>query len=227
MLFRSLRKAFEADALSAFGGIVTLNRPCDASMATYLADKFIEVLAAVSFTEEALAILSKKKNLRILETGVLPPLTDSMVGRFIGNDLLLQQKDHAMPTRQTLRTVTKREPDPREIDDLLFAWKVVKHVKSNAIVTASDGASRGIGGGQVSRVDATRIAIAKSGTGSPMVLASDAFFPFRDSIDSLRDSGVRAIIQPGGSIRDQEVIDACDEQGIAMVFTGLRSFLHG
>ncbi len=223
----ALRKAFEADALSAFGGIVTLNRPCDASMATYLADKFIEVLAAVSFTEEALAILSKKKNLRILETGVLPPLTDSMVGRFIGNDLLLQQKDHAMPTRQTLRTVTKREPDPREIDDLLFAWKVAKHVKSNAIVTASDGASRGIGGGQVSRVDATRIAIAKSGTGSPIVLASDAFFPFRDSIDSLRDSGVRAIIQPGGSIRDQEVIDACDEQGIAMVFTGLRSFLHG
>lgn len=223
----ALRKAFEADNLSAFGGIVTLNRTFDATCAAYLSDKFIEVLAAISFTGEAMAILRKKKNLRIIETGPLPPLAKHLVGRFIGNDLLVQDKDTATITADQLTVVTKRAPSEKEVEDLLFAWKIVKHVKSNAIVTARQNVSRGIGGGQVSRVDATRIAIAKSGSDDPMVLASDAFFPFRDSIDSLRGSSVSAIIQPGGSIRDQEVIDACDEAGIAMVFTGTRCFLHG
>lgn len=223
----ALRMAFEADSLSAFGGIVTMNRTCDEQAALFLSDKFIEVLAAVDYTPQARSMLAKKKNLRILETGTLAPPGNHMTGRFIGNDLLLQEKDNATVTREQLKVVTKRAPTDGEIEDLLFAWRVVKHVKSNAIVTAAEGTTRGIGGGQVSRVDATNIAIAKSGEGGPMVLASDAFFPFRDSIDSLGGSGVTAIIQPGGSIRDQEVIDACDEKGIAMVFTGLRSFLHG
>ena len=223
----ALVRAFEADSLSAFGGIVTLNRTCDEEAARFLSDKFIEVLCAVDFTSEARSILAKKKNLRILATDVLPPPTSHMVGRFIGNDLLLQEKDGATVERNHLKIVTKREPTEEEIEDLLFAWKVVKHVKSNAIVTAGDSVTRGIGGGQVSRIDATKIAIAKSGSEKAMVLASDAFFPFRDSIDSLQGSNVTAIIQPGGSIRDQEVIDACDEAGIAMVFTGMRSFLHG
>lgn len=224
---QALQRAFEADKSSAFGGIVVLNRQCDESMASYVSPVFIEVLLAPSYTPEALRILKKKKNLRVIETGVLPPVSKQLAGRFVGNDLLLQQRDDSVIEREHLRVVTKRVPDDREIDDLLFAWKVVKHVKSNAIVTAGELTTRGIGSGQVSRVDAVRIAMAKSGTAQRMVLASDAFFPFRDSIDTLKGSPVTAIIQPGGSIRDQEVIDACDESGISMVLTGVRCFLHG
>ena len=223
----ALVKAFEADKTSAFGGIITMNSVCDEQLAAYLSPIFFEVLAAPSYTPGALAILGKKKNLRVLQTGLLPPLSDRMTGRFIGNDLLLQNKDNRVVGKDDLKIVTERVPSDSEIEDLLFAWKVVKHVKSNAIVTAYGHTTYGIGGGQVSRVDATQIAISKSGGPRPMVLASDAFFPFRDSIDALRGSGVTAIIQPGGSIRDQEVIAACDEAGIAMVFTGVRSFLHG
>jgi phosphoribosylaminoimidazolecarboxamide formyltransferase/IMP cyclohydrolase len=196
-------------------------------MASYLAPIFFEVLTAPSFTDAAMAILKKKKNLRVLETGKLPLQTNHIVGRFIGNDLLLQEKDYAPISASDLKVVTDRAPSKKEVENMLFAWKVVKHVKSNAIVTAADMTTCGIGGGQVSRVDATKIAIMKSDTTKPMVLASDAFFPFRDNIDALESSGVTAIIQPGGSIRDQEVIAACNELNIAMVFTGTRSFLHG
>jgi phosphoribosylaminoimidazolecarboxamide formyltransferase/IMP cyclohydrolase len=223
----ALKNAFMADSLSAFGGIVSLNRPCDEAMASYLAPIFFEVLTAPSFTDAAMAILKKKKNLRVLETGKLPLQTNHIVGRFIGNDLLLQEKDYAPISASDLKVVTDRAPSKKEVENMLFAWKVVKHVKSNAIVTAADMTTCGIGGGQVSRVDATKIAIMKSDTTKPMVLASDAFFPFRDNIDALESSGVTAIIQPGGSIRDQEVIVACNELNIAMVFTGTRSFLHG
>src|SRR5690554_1251018 len=224
---KALERALHADKTSAFGGIIALNRTCDKAMAEILKNHFFEVLTAPAYTEEALAILRKKRQLRVLETGKLPPLTGHLVGRALGNDLLLQQKDHAEVTAETLRTVTDRKPTAEEIADMLFAWKVVKHVKSNAIVTASDRTTCGIGGGQVSRIDATQIALAKSGESKHMVLASDAFFPFRDSIDALVGSKVTAVVQPGGSVRDQEVIDACNEADIAMVLTGVRSFLHG
>lgn len=223
----ALKQAFNADSLSAFGGIIAMNRTCDETMATFLSSIFFEVLTAPAYTEEALAILKKKKNLRIIRTGELEAPTNHLVGRFIGNDLLLQQKDQVTIKADDLTVVTKRKPTEAEIADMLFAWKVVKHVKSNAIVTAYANTTCGIGGGQVSRVDATKIAIMKSNGPKPMVLASDAFFPFRDNIDALEGSGVTSIIQPGGSIRDQEVIDACDEMGLAMVFTGTRCFLHG
>lgn len=225
--FQALQKAYETDRMSAYGGIIALNRPCTGDMAAFLSSVFIEVLLAPSYTEEAKDLLRKKKNLRVLETGPLPPPYAGLSARFIGDDLLVQQKDALPIGRGDLKVVTKRVPTEQEIEDMLFAWRVVKHVKSNAIVTASNKVTCGIGGGQVSRVDATRIALAKSKTAQPMVLASDAFFPFSDSIDALENSTVTAVIQPGGSIRDQEVIDACDKKGIAMVFTGRRCFLHG
>lgn len=221
------RRAYDADSVSAFGGIVVVNRTLDAQGAQLFAKRFLEVIAAPSYTEEALVLLAKKKNLRVIEMGTLLPLTKTLAPRALGNDLLLQEKDHQEITESMLTVVTERTPSPQEIKDLLFAWKVVKHVKSNAIVTATELTTCGIGGGQVSRVDATRIALQKSGSHSSMVLASDAFFPFRDSIDELKGSPVTAIIQPGGSIRDEEVIAACNEAQIAMVFTGVRSFLHG
>lgn len=223
----ALEQALNADRMSAFGGIITLNRVCDKTIAELLRNHFFEVLAAPDYTEEALAILKKKKQLRVLATGELPPLTGHLVGRGLGNDLLVQQKDHAQVTAESLQVVTEQKPTESELSNLLFAWRVVKHVKSNAIVTAANLTTCGIGGGQVSRVDATRIALQKSSAERPMVLASDAFFPFRDSIDALAGSKVTAIIQPGGSVRDQEVIEACNEANIAMVFTGVRSFLHG
>ncbi|MGI6466830.1 MAG: bifunctional phosphoribosylaminoimidazolecarboxamide formyltransferase/IMP cyclohydrolase [Sphaerochaetaceae bacterium] len=223
----ALQKAFEADSLSAYGSIIALNKECDAKSATYLSNKFIEVLAAPSFTNEALAIFSKKKNLRLIETGVLLPQTSALVGKFIGSDLLLQEKETSQLKVEDLKVVTKREPTEKELEDLLFSWSVVKHVKSNAIVTVKDLVTCGIGSGQVSRVDATKIALTKSGDKKGMVLASDAFFPFRDSIDNIPKGIVSAIIQPGGSIRDEEVIAACDEANIAMLFTNVRTFYHG
>jgi len=225
--YEALIKAFEADSLSAFGGIIALNGELDEKCATYLSDKFIEVVTAASFSSEALKILAKKKNLRVLETGKLPQLTNHLVGRFIGNDLLIQNKDGHTLDKSKLECVTSRKPDESELEDLLFAWKVVKHVKSNAIVTAKDKVTLGIGGGQVSRVDATNIALQKSKKQSNIVLASDAFFPFADSIELAKKANVSAIIQPGGSIRDDEVIKACNEANIAMLFTSIRSFYHG
>jgi phosphoribosylaminoimidazolecarboxamide formyltransferase/IMP cyclohydrolase len=222
----SLKEAFEADSLSAFGSIIALNSPCDKECASYLSDKFIEVLSAPSFTKEALEILAKKKNLRLLETGALPKPTDTVIAKFIGDDLLLQEKDNSTVTAKDLKIVTKRAPNEKELEDLLFAFKVAKFVKSNAIVTVCNKTTCGIGGGQVSRVDATKIALSKSGEQPYLVLASDAFFPFRDSIDQLKSTNVTAIIQPGGSIRDQEVIDACNEANIAMVFSSIRTFAH-
>ncbi len=223
----ALERAYKADELSAFGGIVSLNREVDLEIAHFLEPIFIEILSAPSFTKGALSLLKQKRNLRVLETGELPPLTPIVGGRFIGKDLLVQERDAQVLQTDKLTLVTEKGVSEEELEDLLFAWRVVKHVKSNAIVTAKGGATCGIGGGQVSRIDALKIALEKSGSTIGMVLASDAFFPFRDSIDYMAQRGVKAIIQPGGSIRDKEVIAACNEAEIAMLFSGVRSFLHG
>ncbi len=223
----ALKRAYAADELSAFGGIVALNREADSEVAHFLEPLFIEILSAPSFTKEALALLKQKRNLRVLQTGELPPLTPIVGGRFIGRDLLVQERDAHVLNGDDLTLVTEKEVSEEQLSDLLFAWRVVKHVKSNAIVTAKGGVTCGIGGGQVSRIDALKIALEKSGATKGMVLASDAFFPFRDSVDYMAQRGVIAIIQPGGSIRDKEVIEACNEAGIAMLFSGVRSFLHG
>ena len=225
-LLASVEKAYEADALSAYGGIVAMNRTCTVPVAEFLHGKFLEIVMAPHFEPEALAILKRKKALRILETGEVKPLNTVLTLKPVAGGLLMQDRDVSVMTKPALLTVTKLQPTEAQIDDMLFAWKVLKHVKSNAILIAKDKVTQGIGPGQVSRVDAVKIAIRKSAQLSGAVLASDAFFPFRDSIDELAATGIKAIIQPGGSVRDQEVIAACDEQGIAMVFTGVRCFYH-
>lgn len=222
----ALQKAFEADSLSAFGSIIAINAPLNEEMATYLSKLFIEVLICPHFSDEALLVLKKKKNLRVLQLDNITTPKEILSGRFIGSDLLLQTKDAAEITKNDVVCVTQTQVSEEDLSELLFAWKVVKHVKSNAIVTSFNHTTCGIGGGQVSRVDATEIALRKSGAKDSLVLASDAFFPFKDSIELLKGHHVKAIIQPGGSIRDKEVIQACDELGIAMVFTHMRSFLH-
>jgi len=219
--------AWQADAKSAFGGIVALNRTCSAEIAEQLAKVFIEVLIAPDYSPEALEILQKKPNLRVLELNTLTKSAEKYQFKYVDGGMLLQTIDDNKITNNDLKFVTKIKPSQQKIADLLFAWKVVKHVKSNAIVIADNKTTLGIGHGQVSRVDAVNVAIYK-GRKYPQqaVLASDAFFPFRDSIDQLETTSINAIIQPGGSIRDEEVIAACDEQQIAMVFTGIRCFNH-
>lgn len=218
-------RAYQADPLSAFGGIIALNQPCSKTIAEQIANIFMEVVLAPAFTEEALAIFSAKPNLRVLE---LPMQTKhAWEMRFITGGVLLQEKDAQLITSTDLKIVTKAQPNQEDIDAMLFAWRVIKHIKSNGILIAKQNATVGMGAGQVSRIDAVDLAIRKAGekiNGS--VLASDAFFPFRDSIDRIANTGIRAIIQPGGSMRDEEVIAACDESNIAMVFTGKRCFKH-
>lgn len=221
------RKAFASDSKSAFGGIIALNRTCNKTIAEMINKVFVEIVIAPNFEPLALEILSKNKNLRILEIGTVTSKTPNIEYRYINGGLLVQESDVSIVAKNQLKTVTKKKPSTSKIADMLFAWKVLKHVKSNAIITVADKTTLGIGAGQVSRVDAVEIALKKSGNklgGS--VLASDAFFPFRDSIDLIADTGVTNIIQPGGSIRDQEIIKACNEHGITMVFTGIRCFKH-
>ncbi len=220
-------RAFNADSMSAFGGIISMNRTCTAEVAEAIAKVFVEIVLAPDFEPEALQILSRKKNLRVLETGPVPPREAQQEFRFISGGALIQDSDIKTIAKEDLKIATKTKPTDEQIDTMLFAWKVLKYVKSNGILIAKNGVTVGIGPGQVSRVDAVKIAVRKSGDlAKGGVLASDAFFPFRDNIDVIAPSGVKAIIQPGGSIRDQEVIDACDENGIAMVFTGTRCFRH-
>ena len=221
------QKAFDADSKSAFGGVICLNRTCNKAIAEMINKVFVEIVIAPKYEPTALKILSNKKNLRVLEIGNVKPKTPKLEHRYIDGGLLVQESDLSTVTENKIKTVTEKKPSTSELADMLFAWKVLKHVKSNAIITVKDNATLGVGAGQVSRVDAVEIALKKSGDkleGS--VLASDAFFPFRDSIDLIADSGVATIIQPGGSMRDQEVVQACDEHGIAMVFTGMRCFKH-
>lgn len=220
-------KAFEADSVSAFGGIVALNRRCEGSLARRLTEIFFEVIIAPQFSEEALACFLSKPNLRVLQwpqaTDQNPPWHYQM----IDGALLLQEADtHELQPAQ-FKVVTQLTPSPQDLDNLRFAWQAVKQVKSNAIVIANDFQTLGIGAGQVSRVDAVRLAIQKAGRRAKRAyLASDAFFPFKDSIEIIAQAGIRAIIQPGGSIRDQEVIAASEASGIMMVFTDVRCFKH-
>jgi phosphoribosylaminoimidazolecarboxamide formyltransferase/IMP cyclohydrolase len=220
-------RAFNADRLSAFGGIIALNRVCTAAVAEAIKGVFVEIVLAPQFEPEALEILSRKKNLRVLETGPISPRKKTLETRHLNGGLLVQETNMKTITKDDLRQVTETKATPEDLAAMLFAWKVLKYVKSNAIVVAKKDVTVGIGAGQVSRVEAVEIALRKGGEGvQGAVLASDAFFPFRDSIDLLAGRGIRAVIQPGGSIRDQEVIDACNEHGIAMYFTGVRCFKH-
>ncbi len=221
------RKAFDADSKSAFGGIIALNRSCNKAIAEMINKVFVEIVIAPDYETTALEILSNKKNLRVLETGNINPKTPKIEYRYIDCGLLVQESDLSTITENEIKTVTEKKPSKSELADMLFAWKVLKHVKSNAIITVKDKTTLGIGAGQVSRIDAVEIALKKSDDkleGS--VLASDAFFPFRDSLELIAATGVTNIIQPGGSLRDQEVIQACNEYGITMVFTGIRCFKH-
>lgn len=220
-------RAFAADSLSAFGGIIALNRTVTRAVAEAIAKVFVEIVIAPGYEAEALQLLGKKKNLRVLELAELPVPTAKLQYRYIRGGLLVQDADIQAIAAEDLKLVTDKKPDAGQIASMLFGWKVLKHVKSNGILVARDNTTAGIGAGQVSRVDAVDIAIRKSGERAKgAILASDAFFPFRDSIDKIAPSGIAAIIQPGGSIRDQEVIDACNQHGIAMVFTGSRCFKH-
>ena len=237
-LAEAYAKAYRCDATSAFGGIVAVNRRLDAETARAITAIFTEVIVAPEADEEAVALVAAKKNLRLLLTGTLPdPHAPGLTLRTVAGGFLAQDRDAADVEAMDLRVVTKRTPSAAELADLKFAFRVAKHVKSNAIVFARDGATVGIGAGQMSRVDSARIAAWKaaeaaraSGAAESLtegaVLASDAFFPFADGLEAAIEAGATAVIQPGGSLRDDEVIAAADAAGLAMVFTGFRHFRH-
>jgi len=220
-LAEALQAAIEADPVSAFGGIVGANRTFDAASAKLIADMFLEVIVAPGFDDEAKEILAKKKNLRLVTTALTQARGDY---RSAAGGILVQHADR-VGGRDAWKVVTERQPTPEELDGLEFAWILCAFVKSNAIVLTNESQSVGVGAGQMSRVDAAKVAIMKSAKPAPFA-ASDAFFPFRDGLDILADAGVRAVIQPGGSVRDAEVIAAANERGLAMVFTGERHFKH-
>jgi phosphoribosylaminoimidazolecarboxamide formyltransferase / IMP cyclohydrolase len=237
-LLNAYRKALACDSTSAFGGIVALNRKLDADAAREITGIFTEVIIAPDATEEAIRIVAAKKNLRLLIAGGLPdPRANGLTVKSVAGGLLVQSRDNAVVDEMQLKTVTRRAPSKGELADLRFAFRVAKHVKSNTIVYAKDRATVGIGAGQMSRVDAARIAARKAedaakelGLPAPLtkgsVVASDAFFPFPDGLLVAIEAGATAVIQPGGSVNDQKVIDAADAHNIAMVFTGTRHFRH-
>ena len=226
------QQAYLTDPTSAFGGIIAFNRALDAPTAKAILERqFVEVIIAPEVNEDARQALAAKPNVRVLETGAWGARRpDSLDLRRVTGGLLVQDADHGSVTEKDLKVVTKRAPSKQELRDLLFAWKVVKFVKSNAIVYCKEGCTIGVGAGQMSRVYSARIASIKAADAGlevrGSVMASDAFFPFRDGLDQAAEVGVTAVIQPGGSMRDQEVIDAADQHGIAMVFTGMRHFRH-
>ncbi|AXI48258.1 bifunctional phosphoribosylaminoimidazolecarboxamide formyltransferase/inosine monophosphate cyclohydrolase [Sulfitobacter sp. SK012] len=231
-------RAFDCDRTSAFGGIIALNQTLDGATAEAISGIFTEVVIAPGADADALAIFAKKKNLRLLTTdGLSNPAVAKLAVRQVSGGYLVQDKDVGRISRDDLKVVTKRAPSDQELSDLLFAWTVAKHVKSNAIIYVKDGATVGVGAGQMSRVDSTRIAARKAqdmaeamGLPTPLtqgsVVASDAFFPFADGLITAAEAGATALIQPGGSMRDDEVIAAADAAGLAMVFTGMRHFRH-
>ena len=237
-LVDAYRKALACDSVSASGGIVAVNRTLDADAARAITDIFTEVIIAPDATEEAIAIVGAKKNLRLLLAGGLPdPKAAGLTVKSVAGGLLVQSRDNAVADELQLKTVTKRAPTEAELNDMRFAFRVAKHVKSNTIVYAKDRATVGIGAGQMSRVDSARIAARKAEDAArelklstPLtrgsVVASDAFFPFTDGLLVAIEAGATAVIQPGGSVRDDEVIKAADDHGIAMVFTGTRHFRH-
>ena len=221
------KKAFNADSLSAFGGIIAINQPCDDILAKEISKVFVEIVLAPAFTKKSLEIFSKKKNLRVLELGNIQSREQFLEVRNVVGGVIVQETDTSTLSEDNLQIVTENKPSDKEIKTMLFGWKVLKHVKSNGILIVKDNTTVGVGAGQVSRVDSVDIAMKKSGESiKDSILCSDAFFPFRDSIDKIAGSGIKAILQPGGSVRDDEVISACNEHGIAMVFTGQRCFKH-
>jgi phosphoribosylaminoimidazolecarboxamide formyltransferase/IMP cyclohydrolase len=237
-LLDAWKEALACDSVSAFGGIVAANRALDAATAEAIAEIFTEVVVAPDADDDAKAIFARKKNLRLLLTGELPdPARGGQTLAVITGGLLVQDRDRGMVSREQLRCVTKRQPTEQELSDCLFAWAVAKHVKSNAIVYARDGVTAGIGAGQMNRRDSARIAAIRAKEAAEAngwaesrtvgsAVASDAFFPFADGLLAAAEAGATAVIQPGGSIRDEEVIAAADEAGLAMLFTGMRHFRH-
>ena len=231
-------KALKCDPVSAFGGIVALNGPLDAATATEIIKIFTEVIIAPEVSDEARAIIATKKNLRLLTTGTTARTDQAaMMVKTVAGGFLLQDRDIGSLTRGDLKVVTKRQPSEQELNDMFFAWKVAKHTKSNAIVYVRDGMTVGVGAGQMNRKDSSRIAALRAGEAAEMagnaetlakgsVVASDAFFPFADGLLAAAEAGATAVIQPGGSMRDDDVIKAADEAGLAMVFTGMRHFKH-
>jgi phosphoribosylaminoimidazolecarboxamide formyltransferase / IMP cyclohydrolase len=228
-LLNAYEKAFKTDPTSAFGGIIAFNRECDGITAQHVTKQFVEVLIAPSFTDEALSILSTKQNVRVLQID-LAPLHNPYDLKRVGGGMLLQSADVKNVSVNQLKVVTKKQPSPHELDEMLFAWKVAKYVKSNAIVFCANGMTLGVGAGQMSRLDSAKIAGIKAAhAGLSLVgsaVASDAFFPFRDGLDVVVAAGATCVIQPGGSMRDDEVVQAADEHGIVMVYTGTRHFRH-
>jgi phosphoribosylaminoimidazolecarboxamide formyltransferase/IMP cyclohydrolase len=237
-MLEAYRRAFDCDRTSAFGGIIALNQPLDTATAEEITGIFTEVVIAPGADAGAVDIFKQKKNLRLLTTdGLADPHAAALAVRQVAGGYLVQDKDVGRLLREDLKVVSKRAPTEQELADLLFAWTVAKHVKSNAIIYVKDGATVGVGAGQMSRVDSTRIAARKAqdmaetlGLAAPLtqgsVVASDAFFPFADGLVTAAEAGATAIIQPGGSMRDDEVIAAADAAGLAMVFTGMRHFRH-
>ncbi|SDY12340.1 bifunctional phosphoribosylaminoimidazolecarboxamide formyltransferase/IMP cyclohydrolase [Salimicrobium album] len=226
-LSQAFAKAYEADPVSIFGGIVALNRKVNKDTAEQLSGIFLEIIMAPEYDEEAFGILAKKKNVRIIK--VDPSITETTGEKLVSvrGGLLVQDKDEGKVAVTDLRTVTERAPTDKELEDLLLSWQVVKHVKSNAIVIAGEDRTLGVGAGQMNRVGAAAIALGQAGEKARgAVMASDAFFPMPDTVETAAKAGIKAIIQPGGSKRDQDSIDACNEHGIAMVFTGMRHFKH-
>ena len=221
------KRAFNADSLSAFGGIIAINQPCDDILAKEISKVFVEIVLAPAFTKKSLEIFSKKKNLRVLEVGNIQSREQLLEVRNVVGGVIVQETDTSILSEDNLQVVTENKPSDSDIKTMLFGWKVLKHVKSNGILIVKDSTTVGVGAGQVSRVDSVDIAMKKSGDSiKDSILCSDAFFPFRDSIDKIAGSGIKAVLQPGGSVRDDEVISACNEHGIAMVFTGQRCFKH-
>lgn len=227
-VYEAYMRAYESDPVSIFGGIIACNRTIDADTAEEMSKIFLEAVIAPGYTDEALVVLKEKKNLRILKVPEIEGRSDIYLDfKRVCGGLLVQEADKAQLDTSSLKVVTEREPTEEELRDLAFAWKVVKHVKSNAIVLVKGSATIGVGAGQMNRVGSAEIACKQAGEKAiGSVLASDAFFPFRDTIDAAAKAGIKAIIQPGGSIRDDESIQAANEHGIAMVFTGVRHFKH-
>jgi phosphoribosylaminoimidazolecarboxamide formyltransferase/IMP cyclohydrolase len=220
-------RARAADSTSAFGGIAAFNQPLDNETASLIAQTFMEVVIAPGFSDEALKTLSTKKNLRVLLAPSVAPVQGGLDFKRVSGGLLVQERDDHILTRDMCKVVSKRQPTEEEWQDMMFAWTVAKHVKSNAIVFAKGGVTLGVGAGQMNRVNSTRIAVQHGGEAiKGSAVASDAFFPFRDGVDALAEAGATAVIQPGGSIRDEEVVQAADEHGLAMIYTGIRHFRH-
>jgi phosphoribosylaminoimidazolecarboxamide formyltransferase / IMP cyclohydrolase len=223
-LAEAYERAFDCDPVSAFGGIVALNEPVDAGLAEKITKVFTEVLVAPGFTAEAREAFAAKPNTVLLQAG--PLALPALSAKDVTGGLLLQETD-VIEDGSEYEVVTEEQPSPQQVEDLLFAWRVAKRVRSNAIVLARGGATVGIGGGQTSRVDAAEIAVRKAGERARgSVAASDAFFPFADGVEALAEAGVVAVIQPGGSKRDEEVVKSADQRGVAMILTGRRHFLH-